>query len=85
MKALTLSKTITGGDLWNYLISGDERLRRAAHFLGWIIDGKIRISPPTVLGGPGGNYFSFSPTYSKMIKFNLVKWPLKQSCQQARE
>src|SRR6266496_6476130 len=42
------SKTIIGGDLWNYLTSREERLKRAKIFFNWIIDGKIKISTPTV-------------------------------------
>jgi NADPH2:quinone reductase len=42
------SKTITGGDLWNYLTSREERLRRSKTFFAWIIDGKIKVSAPTV-------------------------------------
>jgi NADPH2:quinone reductase len=41
------SKTITGGDLWDYLTSREERLKRADQLFQWIIDGKIKISPPT--------------------------------------
>ncbi|SHE77415.1 quinone oxidoreductase family protein [Pedobacter caeni] len=42
------SKTITGGDLWNYLTSRAERIKRSAHFFEWIISGKIKVSPPTI-------------------------------------
>ncbi len=42
------SKTITGGDLWNYLTSKEERLKRSHEFFDWIIDGKIKILPPTI-------------------------------------
>jgi NADPH:quinone reductase len=42
------SKTITGGDLWNYLTSREERLKRAKIFFDWIISGKIKISAPTI-------------------------------------
>jgi len=42
------SITITGGDLWNYLTSREERLKRSKQFFDWIIDGKIKISPPTI-------------------------------------
>jgi NADPH2:quinone reductase len=41
------SKTITGGDLWDYLTSKEERLKRAGQLFQWIIDGKIKKSPPT--------------------------------------
>jgi NADPH2:quinone reductase len=42
------SKTITGGDLWDYLTSGEERIKRSAQFFEWVIDGKIKVSPPTI-------------------------------------
>lgn len=42
------SKTITGGDLWNYLTSREERLKRSKQFFDWVIAGKIKISPPTI-------------------------------------
>jgi NADPH2:quinone reductase len=42
------SKSIIGGDLWNYLTSRKERLKRAEIFFSWFIDGKIKISEPTV-------------------------------------
>jgi NADPH2:quinone reductase len=40
------SKTITGGDLWDYLTSKEERLKRAGQLFKWIIKGKIKVSPP---------------------------------------
>jgi NADPH2:quinone reductase len=42
------SKTITGGDLWNYLTSRAERIKRSKEFFEWIIAGKIKVSPPTI-------------------------------------
>jgi NADPH2:quinone reductase len=42
------SKTITGGDLWNYLTSRAERLKRSKHFFDWVIAGKIKVSQPTI-------------------------------------
>jgi NADPH2:quinone reductase len=42
------SKTITGDDLWNYLTSREERLRRSQQFFDWIINGKIKVSAPIV-------------------------------------
>lgn len=41
------SKTITGGDLWNYLTSQEEREKRAAQLFDWIISGKIEVAAPT--------------------------------------
>jgi NADPH2:quinone reductase len=42
------SKTITGGDLWNYLTSKEERLRRSAQLFKWVLEGNIKISPATI-------------------------------------
>lgn len=42
------SKTITGGDLWDYLTSREERIKRSAQFFEWVIAGKIKLSPPTI-------------------------------------
>lgn len=41
------SKTLTGGDLWSYLISKEERIKRASQLFSWIADGKIKLSEPT--------------------------------------
>jgi NADPH2:quinone reductase len=41
------SKTLTGGDLWSYLNSKEERIKRAAQLFSWIIEGKIKLSEPT--------------------------------------
>jgi len=40
------SKTITGGDLWDYLTSKEERLKRANQLFKWITNKDIRISEP---------------------------------------
>jgi NADPH:quinone reductase len=48
LRIITHSKTITGGDLWNYLTSREERLRRAKIIFDWLIGRKIKISAPTV-------------------------------------
>ena len=45
---IAYSKTISGGDLWNYLTSREERLRRTKIVFDWIIEGQIKVSPPTV-------------------------------------
>lgn len=42
------SKTITGGDLWDYLTSKEERISRANQLFNWILEGKIHLSQPTV-------------------------------------
>jgi NADPH2:quinone reductase len=42
------SKTITGGDLWDYLSSKEERIIRANQLFNWIREGKLNIAQPTV-------------------------------------
>ncbi|NRS89430.1 NADPH2:quinone reductase [Flavobacterium sp. 7E] len=42
------SKTLTGGDLWNYLVSKEERIKRANQLFEWIISGEIAIPEPTI-------------------------------------
>ena len=37
------SKTLTGGDLWNVLTSGEERKRRVAELFSWITEGKLKV------------------------------------------
>lgn len=41
------SKTLTGGDLWSYLNSKEERIKRATQLFNWITEGKIKLSEPT--------------------------------------
>jgi NADPH:quinone reductase len=40
------SKTLTGGDLWSYLTSEEERKKRAKQLFDWIINGDIKIKQP---------------------------------------
>jgi hypothetical protein len=40
------SITITGGDLWNYLTSGEERVKRAQQLFGWILSNQLTIADP---------------------------------------
>jgi len=42
------SKTITGGNLWNYLTSKEERNQRANQLFDWIRSKEIIVSPPTI-------------------------------------
>jgi len=41
------SKTITGGDLRNYLTSHQQRLTRSTQLFEWITSGKLKLTPPT--------------------------------------
>ena len=40
------SKTLTGGDLWSYLTSKEERINRANQLFDWILSGKIKLAEP---------------------------------------
>ncbi|SHL90497.1 quinone oxidoreductase family protein [Mucilaginibacter sp. OK098] len=42
------SKTLTGGDLWNYLISKEERIKRANQLFQWINNKDLTIQQPTI-------------------------------------
>ncbi|SDW73950.1 quinone oxidoreductase family protein [Flavobacterium degerlachei] len=42
------SKTLTGGDLWSYLTSKEERIKRAHQLFDWISTNKITIADPTI-------------------------------------
>jgi NADPH2:quinone reductase len=41
------SKTLTGGDLWSYLTSKKQRIKRAHQLFDWISSNKITIAAPT--------------------------------------
>lgn len=41
------SKKLVGGDLWGYLTSKGERLRRTSELFEWIRTGKLKVPPPT--------------------------------------
>jgi NADPH:quinone reductase len=41
------SKTLTGGDLWSYLTSKEERIKRAHQLFEWIINKQIHVAAPT--------------------------------------
>jgi NADPH2:quinone reductase len=41
------SKTIVGGDLWDYLTSKEERIKRAHQLFSWIKEDKVLISTPS--------------------------------------
>ncbi|MEH7239491.1 quinone oxidoreductase family protein [Bacillus sp. JJ1562] len=42
------SKTLTGGDLWNFLTSREERAVRSDELFRWIEEGKVTVSEPVV-------------------------------------
>ncbi|KIA85221.1 quinone oxidoreductase [Flavobacterium sp. AED] len=42
------SKTLTGGDLWSYLTTKEERIKRAHQLFDWINSNQITIAAPTV-------------------------------------
>ncbi|MEH6632507.1 MAG: quinone oxidoreductase [Halopseudomonas aestusnigri] len=41
------SKTLTGGDLWSYLTSKEQRLKRSSELFNWLIRGEIKLKTPT--------------------------------------
>jgi NADPH2:quinone reductase len=41
------SRTLTGGDLWSYLTSKEERIKRATQLFEWVTSKKISVSEPT--------------------------------------
>jgi NADPH:quinone reductase len=40
------SKTLTGGDLWSYINSHEQRISRSKQLFDWILNGDIKISEP---------------------------------------
>lgn len=42
------SQTLTGGDLWSYLTSREERIRRSEQLFEWITSGQVQLSTPTI-------------------------------------
>ncbi len=42
------SKTLTGGDLWSYLTSKEERIKRANQLFAWISSKQIHVAAPTI-------------------------------------
>jgi NADPH:quinone reductase len=42
------SKTLVGGDLWSYLISKEERIKRSNELFAWMASKKIKIPAPTL-------------------------------------
>ena len=42
------SLTLSGGDLWSYLTSSQERIDRADELLNWIAKGKLKIGKPQI-------------------------------------
>lgn len=40
------SKTLTGGDLWSYLNSHEERISRSAQLFQWLLSGAITLAKP---------------------------------------
>lgn len=65
------SKTLTGGDLWSYLNSKEERIKRANQLFQWITDGKVTLSTPTSFklseGKLAHNYLESRKSTGKII------------------
>ncbi|MGL4631694.1 MAG: quinone oxidoreductase family protein [Leadbetterella sp.] len=43
------SKTLVGGDLWSYLTSKEERIKRSTRLFEWLKSGIIKPTEPTIL------------------------------------
>lgn len=42
------SKTLTGGDLWSYLVSKEERTVRSSQLFDWVINHKLNLKAPVI-------------------------------------
>lgn len=47
-RLMDASQTVTGGDLWHYLDSREERIRRAGALFDWVRSGRLVVGPPTI-------------------------------------
>lgn len=45
-RLMDASQTVTGGDLWHYLNSREERMRRAAELFAWVRSGRLAVDAP---------------------------------------
>jgi NADPH:quinone reductase len=67
------SKTLTGGDLWSYLSSKEERLRRSNQLFQWIINKDIILSTPTFFKlSEGKNAHDFMESRKSTGKMVLI-------------
>lgn len=48
------SKKLTGGDLWSYLTSKEERIKRSNELFSWLLSGKIKIPAPAIFSLKNG-------------------------------
>jgi NADPH2:quinone reductase len=67
------SKTLTGGDLWNYLTSKEQRIKRAYQLFDWITNKDITIAAPTVFKlSEGKNAHDFLESRKSTGKIILI-------------
>jgi NADPH2:quinone reductase len=67
------SKTLTGGDLWSYLTSKEERIKRAHQLFEWISSKAITIAPPTIFKlSEGKNAHDFLESRKSTGKIILI-------------
>lgn len=67
------SKTLTGGDLWSYLVSKEERVRRAEELFGWIRTGQLRLPAATTYTlADGAEAHRFLESRQSMGKILLI-------------
>lgn len=65
------SKTLTGGDLWSYLTSREERISRSEILFDWIERGFISVAPPAIFaledGADAHRYLESRKSTGKII------------------
>jgi len=65
------SKSLTGGDLWNVLVSREERIARANELFGWVssgaLDVRIAAKVPLAEGGRGHALLEGRGTVGKVL------------------
>jgi NADPH:quinone reductase len=67
------SRTITGGDLWNYLTTGEERIRRSTQLFDWMLSDQIRVAEPSVFSlSEGGAAYDFMEGRSSTGKVLMI-------------
>jgi NADPH2:quinone reductase len=65
------SKTLTGGDLWSFLVNKEERIRRSSYLFDLIARGKLKIKDPVIFklsdGRKAHEYLEGGKSSSKVI------------------
>lgn len=65
------SKTLTGGDLWSYINSHEERITRSTQLFDWILNGAITVAEPVCFrlaeGKKAHDYLENGKSTSKVL------------------